>query len=110
MALYPTNQMRENSVVRKLALGMAVFFFAVVVGFEVGSVNAYAAKVNCDKVMSELNSGKKAKDVATDLSISTSSVYRCKKKAAAATKVAAGKSALPVASPAAAPSSTPGHK
>jgi hypothetical protein len=105
--------MGENSVVRNLALGMAGLFFAMVVGFEAGSVNAYAAKVNCDKVMSEVNSGKKAKEVATDLSISTSSVYRCKKKAASAgtgTKMAGGKSASPAASPAAVPSSTPGHK
>jgi hypothetical protein len=87
-----------------------VFSLRLVVGFEVGLVKAYAAKVDCGKVMSELNSGKKAKDVATDLSISTSSVYRCKKKAAAATKTAGGKSASPAASPAAAPSSAPTHK
>ena len=91
---------------------MAGLFFAVVVGFEAGSVNAYAARVNCDKVMSELNSGKKAKEVATELSISTSSVYRCKKKAATTgTKMAGGKSASPAAaSPAAAPSTAPAHK
>jgi len=96
-------------VIRKLALGMTGLLFAVVVGFELGSANAYAAakKVDCEKVMSELNSGKKAKDVATDLKISTSSVYRCKKKAA---KTAGAKGASPAASPAAAPSSTPAHK
>ena len=98
-------------MVRKLALGMTGLLFAVVVGFELGSANAYAAakKVDCEKVMSELNSGKKAKDVATDLKISTSSVYRCKKKAAAA-KTAGAKGGSPAASPAAAPSSTPAHK
>ena len=38
--------------------------------------------------MNELNSGKKAKEVATDLSISTSSVYRCKRHAKEAAKAA----------------------
>jgi hypothetical protein len=103
--------MGENIVIRKLTLGMAGFFFAVVVGFETASVNAYAAKIDCAKVMSELSAGKKAKEVAKDLTISTSSVYRCKKKAeAAGTKMAAGKSVAPAGSPAAAPSSAPGHK
>jgi hypothetical protein len=37
-------------------------------------------KIDCGQVMSELNGGKKAKEVATDMKISTSSVYRCKKK------------------------------
>jgi hypothetical protein len=42
---------------------------------------AYANKVDCGKVMSEVAAGKKAKTIASDLKISTSSVYRCKKKA-----------------------------
>ena len=36
--------------------------------------------------MNEVNSGKKAKEVATDLNISTSSVYRCKRHAKEAAK------------------------
>jgi hypothetical protein len=57
--------------------------------------------------MKEVNGGKKAKEIAKDMSISTSSVYRCKKKELAAAKTAskAGNEvpAKPVASPAAAP-------
>jgi transposase len=48
--------------------------------------SAYANKVDCGKVMSEVAAGKKAKDIASDLKISTSSVYRCKKKAKSAAK------------------------
>ena len=48
--------------------------------------SAYANKVDCGKVMSEVAAGKKTKDIAADLKISTSSVYRCKKKSAAASK------------------------
>jgi FixJ family two-component response regulator len=43
-------------------------------------------KIDCSQVMSELNAGKKAKEVATDMSISKSSVYRCKNKMAEAKK------------------------
>jgi hypothetical protein len=49
---------------------------------------AYATKVDCDAVMNELNSGKHAKEVAKDLSISPSSVYRCKRHAKEAAKAA----------------------
>jgi DNA invertase Pin-like site-specific DNA recombinase len=47
-----------------------------------------ASKVDCDKVMEELNSGKKPREVATDLHISRSSVYRCRKRARKAAKKA----------------------
>ena len=66
---------------------------------------AYATagkKVDCDAVMQELNAGKKAKDVAKDLSISVSSIYRCRKRASEAAKTAA-KAGNEVASPAASP-------
>src|SRR5882757_1881229 len=47
----------------------------------------YAAdKVDCNAVMNELNSGKHPKEVAKDLSISTSSVHRCERHAQAAAK------------------------
>ena len=59
------------------------------VAFATSARTAFAAtKVDCDAVMNELNSGKKAKEIATDLSISTSSVYRCKRHAKAAAKAA----------------------
>lgn len=89
-------------------------FSAGVVGVTIGLAmsipSAYAAgktKVNCDAVMQELNSGKKTKEVAKDMNISASSVYRCKKKEMAAAKTApkAGNEAAakPAVSPAAAP-------
>lgn len=69
-------------MIRKLGLIAISLLFAVVLGFEIGLPNANAAakRVDCSKVMTELNSGKKAKTVAADLKISTSSVYRCKKR------------------------------
>ena len=65
---------------------------------------AHHAKIDCDQVMSELGGGKKPKEVAEDMKISVSSVYRCRKKekvAEAATKEKKGGTA---ATPAAAAS------
>jgi transposase len=78
------------------------------VGFNPGSAWATAGqKVDCDKVMAEVHAGKKTKDIAKDLSISPSSVYKCKKKAAGtASKSTAAKATgtTSMASPAAASS------
>lgn len=54
-----------------------------VLGITLSVPFAHAAKhkVDCDAVMQELNSGKKAKEVAKDQNISVSSVRRCKAKA-----------------------------
>jgi hypothetical protein len=95
--------MKRVAIVAASALIGAAFVFAA------GVSTSYAAKVDCSKVMDELNSGKSAKDVATDLGVSTSSVYRCKRHAKAAAK--AGTKTMqnvrgePVGSPAAMPSS-----
>ena len=70
---------------KKFALAAATAMLVTTVAFAARPAFA-AAKVDCDAVMNELNSGKKAKEVATDLSISTSSVYRCKRHAKAAAK------------------------
>ena len=79
-------------VIKKIAVMAASAMLLATMVFAAGARTAYAAtKVDCDAVMGELNAGKKAKEVAKDLSISTSSVYRCKKHAAAAAK-AEGKS------------------
>jgi hypothetical protein len=52
-----------------------------------GSHPTYAAdEVDCNAVMNELYGSKHPKEVAKDLSISTSSVYRCKRHAQAAAK------------------------
>ena len=71
---------------KKIALVAASAMLATSVAFTVSARPAFAAKVDCDAVMNELNSGKKAKEVATDLNISTSSVYRCKRHAKEAAK------------------------
>ena len=76
-------------LMKKFALAAASAMLVTTVAFATSARPAYAAtKVDCDAVMNELNSGKKAKEVATDLSISTSSVYRCKRHAKAAAKAA----------------------
>jgi transposase len=93
-------------VTKKLVLLTIGLLFAIVVGFELGAANAYAAakKVDCTKVMSELNSGKKVKEVAKDEGISTTSVYRCrraaKKESTAAKKTAAAAPSSKAAEPA----------
>ncbi len=74
---------------KKIALVAASAMLATTVAFTSSARPAFAAaKVDCDAVMNEVNSGKKAKEIATDLSISTSSVYRCKRHAKAAAKAA----------------------
>ena len=72
---------------KKFALAAATAMLVTTVAFAARPAFA-AAKVDCDAVMNEINSGKKAKEVATDLSISTSSVYRCKRHAKEAAKAA----------------------
>jgi hypothetical protein len=87
-------------VKNKLAL-FASFVIAVALGLQFGLSNVYAAnKIDCAKVMTELHSGKKAAEVAKDMKISKSSVYRCRKAAA---KASGGMEtpAAPMASPAA---------
>lgn len=86
---------------KKLAL-VASFAVAAALSLQFGLSSAYAAthKVDCTQVMSELQGGKKVAEVAKDMKISRSSVYRCRR---AAKKEAAKKSKAPasMASPAA---------
>lgn len=74
-------------LIKKIAVAAAS---AMLVGTMVFAARPALAstKVDCDAVMNEVNTGKHAKDVAKDLSISTSSVYRCKRQAKAAAKAA----------------------
>jgi uncharacterized protein (DUF433 family) len=72
---------------KKFALALASAMVVTTVAFAAQPAFA-ATKVDCDAVMNEVNSGKKAKEIATDLSISTSSVYRCKRHAKEAAKAA----------------------
>ena len=75
---------------------------ATVMSFALSVPKAHAAaKVDCDKVMEELNAGKKPREVAKDLGVSPRSVYRCKKAAALAAKKAAPAAAPAPAAPAA---------
>jgi len=88
--------------VRKIVPGIAGVAFVVTLGIGLKPVIALAAKVDCSKVMSELNGGKKASDVADELKISTSSVYRCRrraKKAAAQSSPTAAAESSPMAAP-----------
>jgi len=88
--------------VRKIVPGIAGVAFVVTLGIGLKPVIALAAKVDCSKVMSELNGGKKASDVADELKISTSSVYRCRrraKKAAAQSSPTAAAESSPMATP-----------
>jgi hypothetical protein len=73
---------------KKIALAAASAMLATTVAFAVNARPAYAAKVDCDAVMSEVGAGKHAKEIAKDLNISTSSVYRCKRHAKEAAKAA----------------------
>jgi len=82
-------------VLKKIAVVAAGVFLALTLSLELGVATARAAKVDCDAVMSELNSGKKAKEVASDLKISKSSVYKCKKKAATSAASSAATPAAP---------------
>jgi uncharacterized protein (DUF433 family) len=74
-------------LIKKFALAAASAMLVTTFAFAARPAFA-STKVDCDAVMNELNSGKKAKEVATDLSISTSSVYRCKRHAKEAAKAA----------------------
>jgi uncharacterized protein (DUF433 family) len=72
---------------KKLALTVASAMLVTTFAFTASARPAFAStKVDCDAVMNELSGGKKAKEVATDMHISTSSVYRCKRHAKEAAK------------------------
>ena len=67
----------------KIKVVIGGFAVAVMLGAMLPATAHARHKVDCSKVMDELNSGKKTKEVATDLHISKSSVRRCAKKAKA---------------------------
>ncbi len=76
-------------LMKKFALAAASAMLVTTVAFAAGARPAYAAaKVDCDAVMNELNSGKHQKDVATDLNTTLYQVRKCKRKAKAAAKAA----------------------
>ena len=95
---------------KRFVMTLAAGMVGLTIGVGMNLPTDYAAgktKVDCDAVMKEVNGGKKTKEIAKDMSISPSSVYRCKKKemAAAKTTSKAGNDTAtkPVAPPAPAP-------
>ena len=73
-------------MIRRPLLLLSSLTLIATLGINLAPRSAYANKVDCSKVMSEVAAGKKASAIASDLKISTSSVYRCKKKAKSAAK------------------------
>jgi hypothetical protein len=102
---------RRIAAVRKIVPAIAGATFVLTFGIGFKPVTAQAAKVDCSKVMSEMNAGKKAADVAHDFKISTSSVYRCRRKERAAAKSLATTAVAgsPMASPSPAHGASSGH-
>jgi hypothetical protein len=71
----------------KLAIATASAMLGVTLSLSSVVPAVYAAsKVDCDAVMQEIGQGKTMRQVATDMSISVSSVRRCKRHANAAAK------------------------
>ena len=95
---------------KRIAMMLAASAVGVAIGVAINVPSAYAAaktKVDCDAVMKEVTAGKKAKEIAKDMSISTSSVYRCKKKEMAAAKAASKAGNEPPAKAASSPAAAP---
>ena len=84
---------------RKIVPRIAGVALGIALAIVVKPLIVQAAKVDCSKVMAELNSGKKVADVASDLKISTSSVYRCRRKSHAAASPTAAAKSSPMALP-----------
>lgn len=77
---------------KRIAMALAAGVTGLAISISFGVPSTYAAaktKVDCDAVMKEISGGKKPKQVAKDMSISASSVYRCRKKEMAAAKTSA---------------------
>jgi hypothetical protein len=91
---------------KRIVTALTAGVVGLAMGVAIGIPSAHAAaktKVDCDAVMKEVNAGKKAKEIAKDMTISVSSVYRCKKREMAAAKAASKAGNEPAAKPAAAP-------
>jgi hypothetical protein len=72
---------------KKIGIAAASLMLGLALALSAGMPSAWAkGKVDCEAVMTQLNSGKTVKEVAADLKISRSSVYRCRKHAKEAAK------------------------
>ena len=98
------------TVTKKLSIAIASSVLVALLGLQLAAPAFAASKVDCDAVMSELNGGKKVAEVAKDLKISRSSVYRCRKKAKAAAASAPAAMAAPAAPEAPAAAASPAAK
>jgi len=87
-------------VTKKLVIAIASSALVAFLGFQLAAPAFAASKVPCDQIMQELNSGKKAAEVAKDLGATIGHVRYCKAKAKKAAKAAAA--AAPAEAPAAA--------
>ena len=89
---------------KKFALAAASSMLAATLVFAAAGQPAFAAsKVDCDAVMSELNSGKHEKEVAKDLNTTLYQVRKCKRHAKEAAR-ASTKSRVQASAMAAMPS------
>jgi hypothetical protein len=87
---------------KKVAVAMASTALVAFLGLEFAApAFAAAKKPDCEKVMEELNAGKKIAEVAKDLGTTRYQVRKC--KAAAKAKAAAEATPAPAAPPAAPP-------
>lgn len=73
---------------KRIGIVAAALMLAIGLAISASAPNAWAHKVDCTAVMNELHSGKSVKEVAKDLKISHSSVYRCRRKAKQEAKAA----------------------
>jgi DNA-binding CsgD family transcriptional regulator len=73
---------------KKFGIAAASLMLGLALALSASVPNAWAKKVDCEAVMSQLQSGKTVKEVAADLKISRSSVYRCRKHAKQEAKAA----------------------
>ncbi|MGH7814046.1 MAG: hypothetical protein ACREQI_08600 [Candidatus Binataceae bacterium] len=101
---------------KKFSMTIAVALLGAAFAVAANVQPAFAAhkKGDCDIVMKDLSSGKKPKEVAKDLKVSTRHVYYCRGKARKAAKAAAAakpaEAKAPVAAKAAAKSPAPAAK
>ncbi len=89
-------------MMKKLPIAIASSALVAFLGIQLAAPAFAASKVPCDQIMQELDSGKKAAEVAKDLGATIGHVRYCKAKAKKAAKKAAAAAPAAMASPAAA--------
>jgi Mor family transcriptional regulator len=101
---------QQESKMKRFVMTLAAGAVGLTIGVGMSIPSAHAAgksKIDCGAVMKEVNGGKKAKEIAKDMNISTSSVYKCKKREMASAKAASKAGNETAAKPAAPPASAP---